>query len=148
VTYRVRELRGAVDVVVEHPAAGIGLGTSFDVGAAIVDRRRGSATLVHNLFVWSAVKAGLPGLLLMLAAIGWTLASLSRTARRHPDREEAAFALGLLGLLATFLVIGMVGAMLNQARTAFLLGTVTGLAQAIALPRRTALPRRGTESSS
>ena len=148
VTYRVRELRGALEVAVDHPAAGIGLGTAFDVGAAIVDRRRGSATLVHNLFVWSAVKAGLPGLLLLLAAIGWALASLSRTARGHPDRDEAGFALGLLGLLATFLVIGMVGAMLNQARTAFLLGTVTGLAQSIALPRRTERTRCPTENSS
>jgi hypothetical protein len=136
VTYRVRELRGAVDVALDHPVAGIGLGTEFDAGAAIVDRRRGSATLVHNLFVWSTVKAGLPGLLLMLGAIAFAFVSLSRSARSHPDRDEAGLALGLLGLLATFLVIGMVGAMLNQARTAFLLGTVTGLAQAIASSHR------------
>jgi hypothetical protein len=136
VTYRVRELRGAVDVALDHPVAGIGLGTEFDAGAAIVDRRRGSATLVHNLFVWSTVKAGLPGLLMMLGALAFAFVSLSRSARSHPDRDEAGLALGLLGLLATFLVIGMVGAMLNQARTAFLLGTVTGLAQAIATSHR------------
>jgi O-antigen ligase len=138
VTYRVRELRGAVDVALDHPVAGIGFGTAFDAGAAIIDRRRGSATLVHNLFVWSAIKAGLPGLVLMAGVLLFALAQLSRGARRGVDPGEAGLALGLLGLVATFLVIGMVGAMLNQARTAFLLGTVTGLAQSLASARRSA----------
>jgi O-antigen ligase len=138
VTYRVRELRGALDVALDHPIAGIGFGTSFDAGAAIVDRRRGSATLVHNFFVWSAIKAGLPGLLLMAGLLILALRDLSRGARRHPDPEQAGLALGLLGLLATFVVIGVVGAMLNQARTAFLLGTVTGLARTLVATRATA----------
>lgn len=135
VTYRVRELRGALDVALDHPVTGIGFGTSFDAGAAIIDRRRGSATLVHNFFVWSAIKAGLPGLLLMAGLLVVALRELSRAARRNPDPEQAGLALGLLGLLATFLVIGVVGAMLNQARTAFLLGTVTGLARTLVATR-------------
>jgi O-antigen ligase len=138
VTYRVRELRGALDVALDHPVTGIGFGTSFDAGAAIVDRRRGSATLVHDFFVWSAIKAGLPGLLLMATLLALALADLSRGARRNPDPDEAGLALGLLGLLATFLVIGLVGAMLNQARTAFLLGTLTGLARTLAATRAAA----------
>ncbi|MBL8842577.1 MAG: O-antigen ligase family protein [Planctomycetes bacterium] len=132
VNYRVRELRGAFAVAADHPLAGVGLGSRFDAGAALIDRRRGSATLVHNLFVWSAVKAGLPGLLLLCAALLLTVKRLSDAARRHVDPRAAALALGLLGVLAGFLVIGQVGAMLNQARTAFLLGTVTGLAQLLA----------------
>jgi len=136
VTYRVRELRGALDVALEHPVTGIGFGTSFDAGAAIIDRRRGSATLVHNLFVWSSIKAGLAGLVLMVGVLAFALLQLSRGARGNPDPDEAGLALGLLRLVACFLVISLVGAMLNQARTAFLLGTVTGLAQAFVAARR------------
>jgi hypothetical protein len=131
VTYRVRELRGSLAVALDHPLAGIGLGTPFDAGAALIDRRRASATLVHHLFLWSMLKAGLPGLLLVGGAIVALGLSLSRAARRLADRGHAGLALGLFGLLVGFVVIGQVGAMLNQARTAFLLGVVSGLARTL-----------------
>jgi len=135
VTYRVREMRGAAALALDHPLAGVGLGTRFDVAAALVDRRRGAATLVHHLFLWSALKAGLPGLLLVGGALVAVTVSLSRSARRCVEPRHAAFALGLLGVLVGFVVIGQVGAMLNQARTAFLLGAVTGLARTLAVAR-------------
>lgn len=138
VTYRVREMRGAMALALEHPLAGVGLGTRFDVAAALVDRRRSAATLVHHLFLWSTLKAGLPGLLLIGGAIVSVLVSLSRSARRCVEPRHAALALGLLGLLVGFVVIGQVGAMLNQARTAFLLGAVSGLARTLAVARERA----------
>ncbi|MSR47675.1 MAG: O-antigen ligase domain-containing protein [Planctomycetes bacterium] len=133
VSYRVRELRGAAQVALDHPLTGVGLGTRFDVGASLIDRRRDSATLVHHVFLWSAVKGGLPGLLLIAGGLVAMLLSLSRSARRQTDPHAAALALGLLGLLVGFVVIGQVGAMLNQARTAFLLGAVSGLARTLAV---------------
>ncbi len=142
ITYRVRELRGAFAVALDHPLAGIGFGTSFDAGAALIDRRRGSATLVHSLFLWSAMKAGIPGLSLLCAALVLTARRLSRAARSQRDPRAAALALGLLGMVVGFLVIGQVGAMLNQARTAFLLGTLTGLAQTLSAQTAATATRR------
>ena len=135
VTYRVRELRGAAALALDHPLTGVGLGTQFDVAPALVDRRRNAETLVHHLFLWSALKAGLPGLLLVGGALTAVVVSLSRSARRCIEPRHAALALGLLGLLVGFIVIGQIGAMLNQARTAFLLGAVTGLARTLAVAR-------------
>jgi hypothetical protein len=132
VSYRLRELRGAAAAAAEHPLAGLGLGTGFDAGVALIDRRRGAPTLVHNLYLWSALKAGLAGLLLVLAMLAVPALALSRAARRGRDPGAAAQALGLLALLLSFAVLGMVGAMLNQARVAFALGLMTGFAQCLA----------------
>ena len=140
VSYRLRELRGAAGVVADHPLVGIGLGTRFDAGAALVDRRRAAPTMVHNLYLWSAVKAGAAGLLLMAAVLGIPALQLSRAARRGGDPATVALALGLLALLAAFAALGLVGAMVNQARVAIALGLVTGLAQTLAAPSAAASP--------
>ncbi len=134
VSYRLRELRGAAAIAADHPIAGIGFGTRFDAGGALVDRRRGSETLVHNLFLWSAVKAGGIGLALIAAILALAAAQLLRAARGSADPGAAGGALGLLALLAAFVVMGLVGAMLNQSRVAFALGLLTGLAQSLGPP--------------
>ena len=135
VSYRLRELRGAAEVAADHPLAGVGLGARFDAGAALLDRRRGADTLVHNLLLWSAVKAGVPGLLLVLALLVLPARQLLRTATASAadDSRAAAAALGLLALLAAFVAMSMVGAMLNQARVAIALGVITGFAQLLAM---------------
>jgi O-antigen ligase len=130
VSYRMRELRGAAAVAAEHPIAGLGLGTRFDAGAGLIDRRRGAQTLVHNVFLWSAVKAGVIGLSLLLAILALPAKRLLRAAR-----EGDGAALGLLALLAAFVAMGFVGGMLNQARVAVALGLITGAAQLLGSAR-------------
>ncbi|MEW6741487.1 MAG: O-antigen ligase family protein [Planctomycetota bacterium] len=130
-SYRLRELSGGLSVVASHPLLGLGFGTPFQVAASLEHRRAEAPTLVHNLLLWVTIKGGIPGLLLVAGIFLLVTANLVRAIRASPSRQEAALALGLLALLGIFIAIGMVGAMLNQTRTSFLLGFLSGAAQVL-----------------
>ena len=91
----------------------------------------------ENQFLEAAVDGGLPGLLLLLAAIGLALAALMRMARQSRHSKERGFVLMGLFALMSLLIQSMVDFGLYQPANALLFALILG-----ALCERGALQRK------
>ena len=133
-TNRVRLLiwGGSVEMIAERPAFGVGAGR-FE-GAFLPHRRAeewalsGADSRVdtpHNDVLWIAVELGIPGLLLLALALGWSLRLLRRLGK-PPETRAQALSLG--AVLAAFASCALVRSPLSHPSgllvPAILLGTM------------------------
>ena len=97
VRLRGQETDAAIAAVASRPLAGFGFGVPYRPPINFGEFwARSGRTYVHNAYLWFAVKAGVPGLALMLALLWGTIASAIRNRREF----LAASSLGAAALCA------------------------------------------------
>jgi O-Antigen ligase len=79
----------ALDSFADHPVGGTGAGT-FEFAWNRGSHRSYYVRDAHSLYLESLGESGVPGTLLVIAALGCLLAAAIRTALRHPDAAGAA----------------------------------------------------------
>lgn len=121
--YRLVEWQNALISIRQHPWLGIGLG---GILAMVLFLPRTNLLGVHNTFLWSATKMGVPGLFCIL----WLLIAMLGSALRHRRRAEGrdrVVAECLIAILCAFTAAAMFAPMLHQMRTSFWLGCLAGV---------------------
>lgn len=130
----------AAAMVADRPLAGVGTGRFREEypayqGRVIASRAGGNRAVPaaapvespHNDYLQVAAELGIPGLLLLLGALGTILWSGVRAWRRGTEAERGRRA-GALGGLAALLAAALVGYPLHTATGVFLLAVLSALA--------------------
>jgi len=127
--YRLIETRNALNTIGRHPGWGGGLGAHYrDTLALRSSLHQPLTTLVHDNFLWLALKGGwlLSGTFVTLMGMGvFRSAKLFYRAR---NAEARIWYLASASLLCGYFVYSFAGALLQHVRDNVLLGLVLGLA--------------------
>ena len=105
--HREAETREALRQIRIHPLTGIGLGgaiTFFSPFYNPATQNPGvqyTTTYLHNSYTWMALKTGIPGLLLLVATVGFVLVRGARLAVRGSSRFVKVGALGIVASLTS-----------------------------------------------
>jgi O-antigen ligase len=139
-TARARERlwRDAFGRVRENPVLGAGLGVRQTLHRE-TDRTLQLETTAHNIFLDTAVRAGIVGALMLALALGMTTRDALEAWRRR-SRLQAALALGSLAAVAGFVANASVQSSFERFRNTTALGITAGLLLAVA--------RSGTDEGS
>lgn len=119
----------AVQLIEEHPVAGIGLGAYPSVAPYLPPYSRAKPGLLaahaHNLYFQVALDAGLPGLIGFAALLG---AAIVAAWQANARRNMSALALGVLGALGVVAVNGLVDSIFWGLKAEWLVFILVALA--------------------
>ena len=99
VRYRLQEGRHVIDKIEAHPLVGWGLADEIFYGLPWLQTPPTAEPFAHNGYLWLAWKIGIPGALLLFAAIGWAIVA------RPPPRIDPVFRAVRVGAQASLLVM-------------------------------------------
>jgi O-antigen ligase len=129
------------ELIPQHLFIGWGLGIEFQYYEAGT-RSVQPIAYAHDIVLDLWLRLGLIGLALFLVAYGVSLQGGLRVWRRHRDRDTAALALALVGVVLGLFATGLLEPLLDEYRFATLFGVSIGLLRAcvVSLGERPRLP--------
>jgi O-antigen ligase len=116
-------------LIPQHLFIGWGLGVEFNYYEA-GQRKVVPIAYAHNIVLDLWLRLGLIGLIMFVAAMGFSLTDGVRVWRRHTDPIVAALALGILAVLAGLLATAFLEPFLDEYRLATLFGVSLGMLRA------------------
>lgn len=134
---RINQLIAVRPLIEEKPLLGWGLGREYTYWEPGYKRFL-LVNITHNIVTDIWLRMGLVGLIMFLAAIGFSLAEGVRAWLRHNDELAAALALAATAVVLGLLAKGMVESIFEKYRMATLLGVMLGTMRVLA----TSAPRR------
>jgi O-antigen ligase len=119
----------AEKLIPQHVFVGWGLGIEFTYYEA-GQRKIVPVAYAHNIVLDLWLRLGVIGLIMFVAAMGFSLRDGVMAWRRHPDPVVAALALGSLAVLSGLLATAFLEPFLDEYRLATLFGVTLGMLRA------------------
>jgi putative inorganic carbon (hco3(-)) transporter len=112
---RLQGIKGDIDVVLQRPIFGYGLGTSREANANI----RGNDQLSHNLYTEVGQELGLVGLFIFLLFIGSITINFIKASKMYPVQEKVVFSKRVVYAMQVWLLMNIISSFASYGLSSY-----------------------------